>query len=59
EKYMSKIQNLCKLKFGGNNIQQDKIRKISQVAIKTRKIITVKTGTKNVHDIIDSIKSNH
>ncbi len=59
EKYMSKIQNLCKLRFKGNNIQQDKIRKISQVAIKTRKTIMVKTGTKNVHDIIDSIKSNH
>jgi hypothetical protein len=59
EKYMSKIQNLCKLKFGDNNIQQNKIRKILQVVIKTRKIITVKTGTKNVHDIIDSIKSNH
>jgi hypothetical protein len=59
EKYMSKIQNLCKLRFKGNNIQQDKIRKISQVTIKTRKIIMVKTGTKNVHDIIDSIKSNH
>jgi hypothetical protein len=59
EKYMSKIQNLCKLKFKSNNIQQDKICKISQVAIKTRKTIMVKTGTKNVHDIIDSIKSNH
>jgi hypothetical protein len=59
EKYMSKIQNLCKLKFRSNNISQDKIRMISQVAIKTRKIITVKTGTKNVHDIIDSLKSNH
>ena len=59
EKYMSRIQNLCKLKFKNSNMQQDKIRKISQIAIKTRKIITVKTGTKNVHDIIDSIKSNH
>lgn len=59
EKYMSKIQNLCKLRFNGNNIQQDRIRKISQITIKTRKMIMVKIGTKNVHDIIDSIKSNH
>ncbi|HKC78910.1 MAG TPA: thiamine biosynthesis protein, partial [Nitrosopumilaceae archaeon] len=59
EKYMSKMQNLCKLKFKRNNIPQDKIRKISQIAIKTRKMVMVKTGTKNVHDIIDSIKSNH
>lgn len=59
EKYMSKIQNLCKLKFKDNNMQQNKIRKISEITIKTRKIITVKTGTKNVHDIIDSLKSNH
>jgi hypothetical protein len=59
EKYMSRIQSLCKLRFRSNNIQQDKIRKISLIAIKTRKIIMVKTGTKNVHDIIDSIKSKH
>lgn len=59
EKYLPKIQNLCKLKFKDNNIQQDKIHKISQDSIKTRKIITIKTGTKNIHDIIDSIKSKH
>lgn len=59
EKYMSKIQNLCKLKFKDNNMQQNKIRKISEITIKTRKIVTVKIGTKNVHDIIDSLKSNH
>jgi hypothetical protein len=59
EKYMSRIQNLCKLKFKGNNIQKDKIHKVSQAAMKTRKTIMVKTGTKNVHDIIDSLKSNH
>ena len=59
EKYMSRIQNLCKLKFKSNNIQKDKIHKVSQAAMKTRKTIMVKTGTKNVHDIIDSLKSNH
>jgi len=59
EKYMSKIQNLCKVKFKSNNMSQDKIHTISQVVIKTKKIVMVKTGTKNVHDIIDSLKSNH
>ena len=59
EKYRSRIQNLCKLKFRGNSIQKDKIHKVSQIAMRTRKIIIVKTGTKNVHDIIDSLKSNH
>ncbi|HMK32802.1 MAG TPA: thiamine biosynthesis protein [Nitrosopumilaceae archaeon] len=59
EKYIPKIQNLCKLKFRDNIIQKDQIHKISQTAMKTRKIVTVKTGTKNVHDIIDSLKSNH
>ncbi|HEV2192746.1 MAG TPA: thiamine biosynthesis protein [Nitrosopumilaceae archaeon] len=59
EKYMSKIQNLCKLKFKGSNFQKDRIRKVSQIAINSRKTIVVKTGTKNVHDIIDSLKSNH
>lgn len=59
EKYISRIQNLCKLKFRNRNIQRNKIRKISQMIIKTRKVVIVKTGTKNVHDIIDSLKSNH
>ena len=59
EKYMSRIQNLCKLKFRDDNIQKDKIHKISQTAMKTRKTIIVKIGTNNVHDIIDSLKSNH
>lgn len=59
EKYISKIRNLCKLKFRGINIQKDKIHKLSQITIKTRKRIVVKTGTKNVHDIIDLLKSNH
>src|SRR6267143_1218768 len=59
EKYMSRIQNLCKLKFRDDNIQKDKIHKISQTAMKTRKAIIVKIGTNNVHDIIDSLKSNH
>ena len=56
---MSRIQNLCKLKFRDDNIQKDKIHKISQTAMKTRKTIIVKIGTNNVHDIIDSLKSNH
>ncbi len=59
EKYVSRIQNLCRLKFRSNNMQKDRIHKISQIAIKTRKTIIIKTGTKNVHDIIDSLKSNH
>ncbi len=59
EKYMSRIQNLCKLKFRDDNIQKDKIHKISQTAMKTKKTIIVKIGTNNVHDIIDSLKSNH
>ncbi len=59
EKYISKIQNLCKLKFNNKNIQKNKILKISQIAIKKRKSIVVKTGTKNIHDIIDSLKSDH
>ena len=59
EKYMPRILNLCKLKFRDDNIQKDKIHKISQTAMKTRKTIIVKIGTNNVHDIIDSLKSNH
>jgi len=59
EKYMPQIQKLCKLNFKGISIQKDKIRRLSQIALKTRKTITIKTGTKNIHDVIDSLKSNH
>jgi len=59
EKHLSKIESLCRLKFTSRNIPKGKISKISQTALKTRKPITIMVGPKNIHDIIDSLKSNH
>ncbi|MGQ0638179.1 MAG: thiamine biosynthesis protein [Nitrososphaerota archaeon] len=59
EKHLSKIESLCRLKFTSRNIPKGKISKISQTALKTRKPITIIVGPKNIHDIIDSLKSNH
>ncbi|MGI0083263.1 MAG: thiamine biosynthesis protein [Nitrosopumilaceae archaeon] len=59
EKHLSKIENLCRLKFNRNHIPKEKIHKISQMALRTRKSITITIGQKNIHDIIDSLKSNH
>jgi len=59
EKHLPKIESLCRLKFTSKNIPKGKISKISQMALKTRKSITVTIGPKNIHDIIDSLKSNH
>ncbi len=59
EKHLSKIENLCRLKFSSNHIPKEKIHGISQMALRTRKSITITIGQKNIHDIIDSLKSNH
>ena len=59
EKHLSKIESLCRLKFTSKNIPKGKISKISQMALKTRKSITITIGPKNIHDIIDSLKSKH
>jgi hypothetical protein len=57
-KYVSKIENLCKMKFK-KDIPKDKIDKISQISLRDIKTITITLGSKNIHDIIDSLKSNH
>ena len=59
EKYVSKIENLCRLKFNSKHFTKGKILKFSRMALETGKSITVTIGPKNIHDIIDSLKSNH
>ena len=58
-KHITKIENLCRLKFNSKNITKDKVYKISHKALRTQKAVTITSGPKNVHDIIDSLKSNH
>ena len=57
-KHVSKIENLCKIKFK-KELPKDKINKISQISLRDIKTITITLGSKNIHDIIDSLKSNH
>jgi len=57
-KHVSKIENLCKIKFK-KDLPKDKINKISQILLRDIKTITITLGSKNIHDIIDSLKSNH
>lgn len=58
EKYISKIGNLCKTKFK-KDLPKDKVSKISQISLRNIKTITIELGSKNIHNIIDSLKSNH
>jgi hypothetical protein len=58
EKHVSKIENLCKTKFK-KDLPKDKINKISQISLRNIKTVTITLGSKNIHDIIDSLKSNH
>jgi len=57
-KHVSKIENLCKIKFK-KDLPKDKINKISQISLRDIKTITITLGSKNIHDIIDSLKSIH
>ena len=59
EKHLNKIETVCRLKYPSNRISLDKINSIAKMALKTRKSITVTIGPKNIHDILDSLKSNH
>ncbi len=57
-KHVSKIENLCKTKFK-KDLPKDKVNKISQISLRDIKTITITLGSKNIHNIIDSLKSNH
>ncbi len=59
KKYLSKMEDLCKLKFQRKNISKSKVHQILRKALQTKKTIKIKVGSKNVHDIIDLLKSNH
>lgn len=57
-KHVSKIENLCKIKFK-KGLPKDKVSKISQISLRDIKTISITLGSKNIHDIIDSLKSEH
>ena len=59
EKYLVALENLCKSRSLAKTIPKARIQKYVNVALKNLKHISVTRGSKNVHDIIDSLKSNH
>ncbi|MDE1843528.1 MAG: thiamine biosynthesis protein [Thaumarchaeota archaeon] len=59
EKYISSLDELCKNYTSNRKIDMSETTKYVKYVLKTCKTITVTVGSKNIHDIIDSLKSNH
>jgi hypothetical protein len=59
EKYISSLDDLCKGHLNYKKIQASEAATYAKDALKTRKSITITAGPKNIHDIIDLLKSNH
>jgi hypothetical protein len=59
EKYLGRIEKLGKMKF--DSIVKDKknIVNLAKKALKTKRVVAVTIGPNNVHDILDSLKSEH
>ncbi len=57
EKYTSNLKELCGMKFD-QKIPKLKIDHVKN-ALKTVKSVQITVGTKNIHDILDLLKSNH
>ncbi|MGI0018193.1 MAG: thiamine biosynthesis protein [Nitrosotalea sp.] len=59
EKYISDLEDLCKKHLNYKKISMSEVTRYAKDALKTLKCIPVTIGPKNIHDIIDSLKSNH
>lgn len=59
EKYLSTLENLCKSRFAKKVFPKDKVKKNAQDALKNLKSVSITVGPKNVHDIIDSLRTKH
>ena len=59
EKYLPKIKKYGKSKFYNSNKTQNEIKKIVDITISTRKILSIKVGQNNVHEILDKIVPEH
>jgi len=53
------LENLCKSRSHAKTVPKARIQKYVNDALKNLKHISVTRGSKNVYDIIDSLKSNH
>jgi len=59
EKYISNLEDLCKKHFSDKKISKSEVSKYANDALKTLKYLPITIGPKNIHDIIDLLKSNH
>ena len=57
EKYANSLRELCSMRLD-QKIPKVKIEHVKN-ALKTLKFIEITVGTKNIHDILDLLKSNH
>jgi hypothetical protein len=58
-KYITNLEDLCRKHFKGKKISKSEASKNAKNALKTLKYLPVTVGPKNIHDIIDLLKSNH
>jgi hypothetical protein len=58
EKYLAGIEQLGKMKFNSGTVGKSAI-KIAQQALETKRVVTVTVGPNNVHEILDSLQTNH
>ena len=59
EKYLPRIKKYGKSKFYDSNKSKEEIKKIVDKAVITKKIVSVRTGPNNVHEILDKIVPEH
>ncbi len=59
EKYITNLEDLCKKHLNYKKVSMSEVTKYAKDTLKTLKYLPVPIGPKNIHDIIDSLKSNH
>ncbi len=59
EKYISNLEDLCKKHLSDKKISKSEVSKYSKDALKTLRYLSITVGPKNIHDMIDLLKSNH
>ncbi len=59
EKYIINLEDLCKKHPNYKKISKVEISRHVKNALETLKCIQITVGPRNIHDIIDAIKSNH
>ena len=59
EKYISNLEDLCKKHLDDRKVSKSEALKNANQALKTLKYLPITIGQKNIHDMIDLLKSNH